>query len=322
VIDRAALVNAAQASIAKGSKSFALASQLFDRATRERAWLLYFWCRTCDDIADGQDHGGAMSTVADAPERIARMTDLTTRALDGEMTGEAAFDALGLVARECGIPRDLPYDVIEGFALDAADWRPRSEGDLLKYCYHVAGAVGRMMAIVMGVSPSDEETLDRATDLGLAFQLANIARDLSEDDAVGRCYLPLDWLVEADIPPGEHMRPHYRSRISDMGWWLADMAEDYEASARAGTQKLTLRSRWAVLAAAGIYGDIAREVAKRGSAAWNHRVFTTRAQKVGWVVRAFGQAVVNRPVPFNRTDLWTLETAHLPRTGRPVRRSR
>ena len=303
-LDRAALVAAAAESIARGSKSFALASKLFDKTTRERAWLLYFWCRTCDDIADGQDHGGAMTAVADAPERIAHITELTTMALDGEPTGEPAFDALGVVVRETGIPRDLPYDVIEGFALDAADWRPRKEGDLLQYCYHVAGAVGRMMAIVMGVSPTDEETLDRATDLGLAFQLANIARDLSEDDAVGRCYLPEDWIVEADIPPGEHMRPHYRSRVADMAWWLADMAEDYESSARVGAAKLPFRARWAVLAAAGIYGDIAREVANRGSAAWNHRVVTTKSAKAAWVAKAWRQAVVNNPKPQSREGLW------------------
>ncbi|MFM9978978.1 MAG: phytoene/squalene synthase family protein [Sphingomonadaceae bacterium] len=316
---RTALVTAAQESIARGSKSFALASQLFDKATRERAWLLYFWCRACDDIADGQDHGGAMSAVSDAAERVATITELTARALDGETTGVAAFDALGLVVRETGIPHDLPYDVIEGFALDAADWRPRKEADLLRYCYHVAGAVGRMMAIVMGVRADDSETLDRATDLGIAFQLANIARDLSEDDAVGRCYLPLDWIVEADIPPGEHMRPFYRSRVADMAWWLADMAGDYEASARVGAARLPFRSRWAVLAAAGIYGDIAREVAKRGSAAWDHRVVTTKARKAGWVATALGQAIVNRPKPFSRDDLWTLATAHLPPAKRRAR---
>lgn len=319
-LHRDALVAAAAESIAKGSKSFALASKLFDKTTRERAWLLYFWCRTCDDIADGQDHGGAMSRVADAAERVAHITEMTTMALDGVPTGEAAFDALGVVVRETGIPRDLPYDVIEGFALDAADWRPRKEADLLKYCYHVAGAVGRMMAIVMGVSADDEDTLDRATDLGLAFQLANIARDLSEDDAVGRCYLPEDWIVEADIPPGEHMRPHYRSRVADMAWWLADMAEDYEASARVGASKLPFRSRWAVLAAAGIYGDIAREVAKRGSAAWNHRVVTTKAQKAAWVAKAWAQAVRNRPEAFDRADLWTLASADLPHRDRRVKR--
>ncbi len=57
--ERSALVEQAKASIAKGSKSFAVASLLFDKATRERAHLLYAWCRRCDDIADGQDHGAA-----------------------------------------------------------------------------------------------------------------------------------------------------------------------------------------------------------------------------------------------------------------------
>ena len=57
----AALVAAAKDSIARGSKSFAAASLLFDPETRERAWLLYAWCRRCDDIADGQDPGHGMT---------------------------------------------------------------------------------------------------------------------------------------------------------------------------------------------------------------------------------------------------------------------
>ncbi len=304
-LDRAALVAASAESIAKGSKSFALASKVFDSVTRERAWLLYGWCRACDDLADGQDHGGARETVTDPKARLETLMSLTDRALAGETTGNAAFDGLAVVATEVGIPRRFIDDHIAGFALDADDWRPRSEDDLLRYCYHVAGVVGCMMAVVMGVSPDDDETLDRACDLGLAFQLANIARDLSEDDAVGRCYLPEDWLVEADIPPGEHMRPHYRSRVADMGWWLASMAQEYENSARMGATKLPFRSRWAVLAAAGIYGDIAREVVKRGSAAWNHRVVTTKAAKAGWIAKALGQAVANKPEQASREGLWT-----------------
>ena len=65
---RDAIVEAARASIARGSKSFAAASRLFSPEVRERAWLLYAWCRACDDIADGQDHGHGMTRVADAPE--------------------------------------------------------------------------------------------------------------------------------------------------------------------------------------------------------------------------------------------------------------
>jgi 15-cis-phytoene synthase len=293
--NRTALVAHARESIERGSTSFALASKLFDRQTREQAWLLYYWCRRCDDIADGQDHGGTMSAVDDPLERLASITDLTTRALEGETTGEPAFDALGQVARECAIPHKYVYDLIEGFALDAAGWHPRTEKDLLKYCYHVAGAVGCMMAIIMGIDPDDTETLERAADLGRAFQLANIARDISEDDAAGRCYIPDEWLVEADIPPGEQMRPFYRARLADIGWWLADMAQDHEASARIGARKLPFRARWAVLAAAGIYGDIAREVAARGQAAWDRRVFVSKARKLGWAIKALIQAGWNRP---------------------------
>ena len=191
-------------------------------------------------MADGQDHGGAMEAVEDPMARLATIRELTAKALAGKPTGEPAFDCLGVVARECGLTQKMADDVIEGFALDAADWHPRRESDLYRYCYHVAGAVGVMMAVVMGVSPDDEATLDRACDLGLAFQLANIARDIAEDDAAGRCYLPDDWLAMLDIGPGELMRPHNRKKLALMGRWLADEAEQYEASARVGAVCLAL----------------------------------------------------------------------------------
>ena len=284
--DRTALVTHARESIARGSKSFAMASKLFDPVTRERAWLLYAWCRKCDDIADGQDHGGAMGSVADAQARLSEMRVLTGKALRGEATGDPAFDGLGVVARECSIPHVYIHDLIEGFALDARDWRPRSEADMLRYCYHVAGTVGCMMAVLMGVDPDDQATLDRACDLGLAFQLANIARDISEDEAADRCYLPIEWLVEMNMPPGEHMKPWVRPKLTILARRLADMAAAYEASARHGTGALPPRAAWAVLAAAGIYGDIAREVARRGDHAWDHRVVTPKREKIGWVIRA------------------------------------
>ncbi|WP_281377810.1 phytoene/squalene synthase family protein [Sphingobium subterraneum] len=286
------MVEHARASIARGSKSFAMASKLFDPATRERAWLLYGWCRACDDIADAQDHGGTMGIVTDAADRLAEMRAKTDAALDGEITGDPAFDGLGVVARECALPTAFAHDLIEGFALDAADWRPQTTDDLLRYCYHVAGAVGLMMAVVMGVSPADDDTLDRACDLGLAFQLANIARDVAEDASAGRCYLPRDWLAEAGITPDTLTAPENRPALGKLGARLAEMAGHYEASARHGTPALPFRSAWAVLAAAGIYGDIAREVARRGSSAWDQRIVTSKAAKLGWVARACSQAAV------------------------------
>ena len=304
-MNRAAIVAAARGSIARGSKSFAAASRLFDRVTRERAWLLYAWCRACDDIADGQEMGHGMTRVADAQGRLSRMRVLTDMALRGQPTGEAPFDALGLVAAECGITPALVHDHIAGFELDADEWRPRTEDDLYRYCYHVAGVVGVMMAIVMGVAPEDDAVLQRACDLGIAFQLANIARDIGEDDIAGRCYLPLDWLAEMDIPPGEHMKPRYRQRLAVMARRLADRAEAFEASARGGAAALPFRSAWAVLAAADIYGGIAREVARRGESAWDGRVSTSGAAKLGWIARAWWQSArrgqwTNPP----RADLW------------------
>lgn len=300
------MVAFAQESIARGSKSFRFASRLFDKTTRERVWLLYAWCRKCDDMADGQDHGGAMEIVADPQARLATIRELTAKALVGKPTGEPAFDCLGVVARECGLTQTMADDVIEGFALDAADWHPRRESDLYRYCYHVAGAVGVMMAVVMGVSPDDDdEILDRACDLGLAFQLANIARDIAEDDAAGRCYLPDDWLAMLDIGPGEHLKPHNRKKLALMARWLADEAEQYECSARVGAAALPLRARWAVLSAAGIYGEIARKVRAAGEHAWDQRIYTNRPEKFRWVRAAFVDAVANNPRATNREGLWT-----------------
>ena len=167
---RAALVDHAHQAIKFGSQSFSAASQLFDNETRERAWLLYAWCRRCDDIADNQVLGGELGDQSDLDQRLALIRKLTAKAFAGEPSGDPAFDALGVVAKECGLTLAMAEDVIAGFALDAEDWRPRTEADMMRYCYHVAGAVGVMMAVVMGIDPKDQNTLDRANDLGLAFQ--------------------------------------------------------------------------------------------------------------------------------------------------------
>mgnify|MGYP001545698492 CR=1 FL=1 len=303
--ERDELVALARCSIAEGSKSFALACRLFDKGTREKAWLLYAWCRRCDDLADGQDHGGTLKLdEATAQHRIEAIRVLTRRALEGQPTAEAAFDSLGQVAMEAGLTEAMTDDVIDGFKLDAEGWRPRSEADLMRYAFHVAGAVGVMMARVMDVPADDHEALDRACDLGLACQLANIARDLSDDDAAGRCYLPQEWLAEADIPPGEHMKPEFRPALATLAGRLLDLAEEHERAARWGARQLRFRRRWAVLAAANIYGAIGREVRELGPHAWDHRVRVGFLAKLKFVWQAFGEAwkTVPEPDPMPR---WT-----------------
>jgi 15-cis-phytoene synthase len=160
---------------------------------------------------------------------------------------------------------------------------------------------------VMGVDPGDDATLDRACDLGLAFQLANIARDVAEDASAGRCYLPTQWLREQGIDQEQLMARESRARLVILTNRLAQMASRYEASARLGTPALPFRSAWAVLAAAGIYGGIARKVAAAGQRALDARVYTSKAEKLRLLSRAFGQArrrhLLYPPAPRD-PDLW------------------
>ena len=301
--DRAALVAAARDTIALGSQSFAAASRLFAPETRERAWLLYAWCRAADDITDGQELGHGANAIVDAPGAQARLEDLTARALDGDAPVPLPFAALRQVARETALPRQFVSDHLAGFALDAADWRPRTEDDLLRYCYHVAGSVGCMMAVVMGVDPADHDTLDRACDLGLAFQLANIARDLVPDAAVGRCYLPSDWLDGQGLGGQDLADPAHRAMLSVLATRLILLARRYRASSRVGAARLPWRSRLAVLAADEIYGAIGERVLTLGPRAWDQRVRINKAGKLALFGKAMLRGMV-RPASSPRDGLW------------------
>lgn len=302
--DRGQLVAAARDTIARGSQSFAAASKLFAPATRERAWLLYAWCRAADDMTDGQDLGHGAQGTADPGGVQARLEALSWAALDGTEPVPLPFAALRQVAAETAMPRGLVADHLAGFALDSADWRPQTEADLLRYCYHVAGSVGCMMAVVMGVRPDDQDTLDRACDLGLAFQLANIARDIVPDAQVGRCYLPALWLAESELEDGDLSDPANRTVVAALAARLVQMARPYRQSAQVGAARLPWRSRLAVLAADGIYGAIGEEVERRGARAWDERVRVSAGGKLGQLGNAVWRSLRTEPDP-GRTGLWT-----------------
>ena len=307
-IARVELVKQAHASITQGSHSFAVASRLFARETRERAWLLYCWCRAADDITDGQEAGHAGRTVepaaGDPLVQQARLVELTRAALDSNAPVPLAFAALRQLAREVDIPHQWIDDLLEGFALDAQGWRPQSTDDLLRYCYHVAGSVGRMMAVVMGVDPADTDTLNRACDLGIAFQLANIARDIVPDAAAGRFYLPAVWLDEAALVPETLGLAVNRESLAGIAGRLVHLARDYRASARVGAARLQLRSRLAVLAAEAIYGEIGERVIRKGPAAWDSRVRIIGSQKLALLAMAAAQSTRRSPAA-SRDGLWT-----------------
>lgn len=286
-MSRDEIVAHAHESIERGSKSFRAASRLFDKVTRERAWLLYCWCRHCDDVCDGQLYGLGNGVRGN----VAVLRGKTRRAIAGEPVTELPFRALRLLLSECPIPERFLDEHLRGFSLDEEGWQPVTGEDLIRYCYYVAGTVGCMMAILMGVPPDDEETLERAADLGIAFQLSNIARDLREDLDADRCYLPVEWMMDFGVQPETIFRAENAGALTAIVERLIDDVAIYEASARKGVAKLPFRSRLAVLSALRIYGAIGRRVRRLGDAAWDQRVTIGKVRKLSFVVPSFAEAL-------------------------------
>ncbi len=312
------LVEESGKAIAAGSKSFRFASQIFDLKTRERSWLLYAWCRACDDVTDGQTLGHDAKVPDDPQARIAFLREQTDAALAGRATGLVPFDSLAVVAAETAIPASLPHDHLAGFTRDAAGWSPANQDELLSYCYQVAGAVGVMMAHVMGVDPKDRDTLDRASDLGIAFQLANIARDIVDDAHVGRTYLPADWLEEEELTGADLTDPAHRPAHARLTRRLGELAETYRASSKVGAARLPFRSRWAVLSAAGIYGEVATRAVTLGPRAWDQRISISKAEKFALVIEAFWEGLMPAP-KVSREGLWTRPAVPAPALPRSRR---
>jgi phytoene synthase len=300
-----AIVDHSHEMIRRGSKSFAAAAWLFDPETRVRAYMLYAWCRHCDDQIDGQSLGLAAGRLAPA-ERLARLEALrasTEEVFLGRAMRDPVFAAFQRVARDATIPQRYAMELLAGFEMDVTGARYRELPDTLLYCHRVAGVVGIMMAYVMGVR--DEAVLARAADLGIAFQLTNIARDVLDDAANGRCYLPEAWLREAQVPAGRHADPACRPAVWRVVTRLLDEADRYYASAKHGLKALPLRSAWAVSAALGIYREIGSIVRARGTAAWDSRAVVSRPRKAWHGVMGFPRAL-----RASTLDRWT---AHGPR---------
>jgi phytoene synthase len=296
--------------IRKGSKSFAAAARLFDAETRADVYKLYAWCRYCDDLIDGQEMGFGREEIsaAEARSRLAYLRAQTERALAGEDVAEVAFAGLRDVAGRHKIPGRYPMDLIHGFAMDVEGHAYVELEDTLLYCYHVAGVVGVMMAYVMGAR--EPAVLGRAADLGIAFQLTNISRDVLDDATNGRVYLPGRWLEEADISADQVAMPAHREAVFAVVSRLLELADLYYESAAQGVPALGFRAGWAVSTAAGVYGDIGRLVAERGTSAWDTRAIVPGGRKLWWGVRGGAQALM--AVSFGRwrgdqprsPDLW------------------
>ncbi len=174
---------------ASGS-SFYYSFLFLPKARRRAITALYAYCREVDDVVDEcSDPGVARAKLAWWREEVARLYDGSAQ----HPVARALADVVG----PYGITADQLLTVIDGMAMDL-DYNRYPDFDTLKvYCHRVAGIVGLMSARIFGYS--DERTLDYAAELGLAFQLTNIIRDVGEDARRNRIYLPLDELAAEGI---------------------------------------------------------------------------------------------------------------------------
>ncbi len=275
-----------------GSRSFFAASLLLPRRVRGPATALYAFCRQADDAIDeGADRRLAL-------ERLGERLDAAYAGAPESTPVDRAFAA---TVAAFAIPKALPAALIEGLSWDVQGRCYDNVEALMEYAARVAGAVGVMMALVMGVrSP---EALARAADLGVAMQLTNIARDVGEDARAGRLFLPLDWLAEAGIDPAVFLaNPQLSSDLSRLVQKLLVEAEILYRRAQAGISMLPFGSRLGISAAHRIYAAIGGKIAGSGYDPITRRARVGNAEKLLLVLRAAAAIVLPR-IPANAPAL-------------------
>ena len=269
-----------RAMIKVGSKSFYAASLLLSAKVRDPAYALYAFCRLADDAVDLGD------------DRLAALGRLETRlhaVYAGKPLDNPADRAFTRVVEQFAIPRRLPEALLEGLRWDAEGRLYHELSDLEAYATRVAGTVGAMMTLIMGVR--EPKTLARATDLGIAMQLTNIARDVGEDAANGRLYLPRKWLLAERIDPDAFIqRPVFDTRLAVVVERLLEAADQLYQRATPGIAELPLACRPAMHAAGRLYAEIGREVRRSGHDSVTRRAVVPGRRKLGLVGQAFVEA--------------------------------
>ncbi|MBV9748858.1 MAG: phytoene/squalene synthase family protein [Acetobacteraceae bacterium] len=262
---------ACRALLCGGSRSFYAASRLLPRSVRDPAIALYAFCRVADDAIDGA-LGNAFEALH---ERLAL-------AYEGRPLPTPVDRAFAAVVQQYALPRVLPEALLEGFAWDVQGRRYADLAELRGYAVRVAGTVGAMMALLMGVRDSDG--LAAAVDLGVAMQLTNIARDVGEDARAGRLYLPLRWLREAGIDPDRFLVcPRQTGGLAAVIRRLLDTASEHYRRAWPGINRLPPPCRPGIAAAYMLYAEIGHEVARRGCDVISDRAVVS-ARRKAWVL--------------------------------------
>lgn len=259
--------------IEQHSRSFSLAAKLLPKEIRSDVVKLYAWCRWCDDAVD------EATSCGEAKERIDLLTADVERIYAGQPPNHVSSKWLADIALKYSLPIELPIDLLAGMKTDMSKPIFETEAELLHYCYQAAGTVGLMMCRIMGVNSIS--ALRNAEALGIAMQLTNIARDISEDWYNGRRYVPKKWLSSI---PKKDMTPtnkEVRRAVQE----LITLSENYYAQGYNGLEHLPDGSRVAIRVAGKVYQEIGNEIIRQDFAVMSNRVFVSRKTKVQIVAK-------------------------------------
>lgn len=245
--------------------AFYFSSRLLPIEKQRAIWAIYAVCRTSDDLVDRAPAGSSV------PDLLTAITRWEQRLRDADET-TPVIRAFTDTRRRYDVPVQPLWDLLEGVRADLTRHRYATWADLERYCYCVASTIGLLVTPVLGYD-GREETLAYAARLGIAMQLTNILRDVGEDAAMGRVYLPQDEMAafgydDAQLAAGA-VNDNFR-RL--MRFQIARARELYGTSTPA-IARLHRSSHLPIHAAATLYGGILGRIE-----AMDYQVFTARAR--------------------------------------------
>ena len=288
----AALLPEAQATINRVARSFALAARFLPRDVRDDINLLYLALRRLDDLVDLEAPSGSAQR-ADAQQRLAAIRTWINTGAIADAGGDELAIFVDLQRRTPALPTDAISAFLDGMESDLAGPVMESDADLDLYCYQVAGTVGRLMAALLGVRGGDDAQADHAARaLGAAMQRTNILRDIDEDLANGRVYLPATSLRRVGLDPAAASGPTSLRDGDRRALYMAEIARadaEYEVGV-AGIRHLLNGGR-SIRVAGHLYREILRQIERDGFGLRRpHRPVVGRVRKAAALLRAMRAA--------------------------------
>lgn len=258
---------------AQSGSSFYYSFLFLPKDKRRAIIALYAFCREVDDIAD------ECSDIALARVKLAWWRGEIASVYGGQ-THHPVAQALAEANKTFSLPRDKLNEIIEGMEMDLEQNRYPDFSALSLYCHRVAAVVGELSAAIFGYS--DHRTLDYARNLGMAFQLTNIIRDVGEDARRDRIYLPLDELARFGVSVSDILGRRETPQFKQLVAFQMQRAQDYYERAFDSLPPADRNSQRAGLIMAAIYRALLGEIKNDGSRVLTQRVSLTPLRKF-WI---------------------------------------